>query len=216
MVKTQGRFIFMRLTHVFCLLAVSAGLASAQGVLNFATAAGGAGGTVNAPATNYFIPCCAGGYDPSIDGQRASGPMNMAQLYIGPAGTTDASLLTTNGVSGGPEVFRTGAQAGYVIGGTRTISGYAPGTTITVQVRAWFAVNGETSWGQASFRNRTSISGPSAPNLVQVVLGDPSGTVPNLVGSTGFIIPFFVPEPGTWALLALGSATLMLRIRRRN
>ncbi len=206
----------MRIFLVACLSAVGVALVSAQGVLNFATAAGGAGGTVTAPATNVFIPCCADGYDPSLDGQRAAGPLNRAQLYIGPAGTTDASLLTTNGVSGGPEMFRTGAQAGFVIGGTRTISGYAPGTTITVQVRAWFAVNGETSWDQASFRNRTGIFGGSAPNLVQVVLGDASGTVPNLVGATAFILPYYVPEPGTWALLALGSATLMLRIRRRK
>lgn len=190
---------------MFLLLVFSLGVtvAQAQGFLNFATAAGGPGGTVVAPGTN------------GLTNTRMSGTEFQAQLYIGPAGVLDASLLTTNGVGGSPVFFLTGPQAGFVMGGTRVISGYAAGTTITVQLRAWWTATGATSWEEPNSAFRTSLSGPGAPNLIQVTLGDGVGTTPNLVGMNSFIIPF-LPEPSAWALLALGAAAFATRFRRKR
>lgn len=177
----------------------------AQGTLNFATGAP----DVNAPATVYYW-----GPGPGLPPFAPAGPEHLAQLFIGQAGTTDASLLTTNGVNGGPVAFGTGAAAGYVIGGARTISGYPAGTTITVQVRAWYAGLGHTSWNAAPAALRTA-SGVGSPNLIQVTLRTAPTPPPNLVGLQPYIFGTLAPEPGAWALLAAGAAAFAFRFRRR-
>jgi hypothetical protein len=194
---------------IFLLVIFTLGLAGAQaqGLLNFATLSGGLGGAVNAPGSNF--------HSFTFPLARASGAAFLAQLYIGPAGITDGRLLTTNGVGGGPATFLTGAQAGYVLGGTRVISGYAAGTTITVQLRAWHAAEGD-SWENTSPFYRTGFRPDFvwAPNLIQLTLGDGVGVPPpNLVGMQGYVI-YSAPEPGTWALLGLGVAALLFCRRR--
>lgn len=175
--------------------------ALAQGTLNFAT------GTpnVNAPATVINFPNWPGPAAPS-------GPDFLAQLYIGPAGVGDATLLTTNGVGGAPVPF----NMGYVFGGARAINGMPGGTTITVQVRAWYAGSGHTSWESAPAAWRTGTSGPFSPNLIQVTLGMNPALPPDLVGLQPFFFGPLSPEPSTWALLVLGGAVFAFRLRRRR
>jgi hypothetical protein len=161
-------------TSLCAIILLLAAHAFGQGYLNFANIGGGPAGTVNAPITNCYVTPCV----------RASGSTVLAMLYIGPAGTTDESLLSTNGVEGPPSSFATGAQAGYFLGGKRIISGYNPGDTITVQVRYWIA-SASSNWeGALGFRDES--------NLIQVTLAGEPEQPPNLVGLMTFIMS---PEP---------------------
>jgi len=171
--------------------------ASAQGTLVFANFALASG--VDAPVTNAMV-------SPSV---RAAGSAFNAQLYVGAAGTANAALLNTNGVSGTPSAFQSGGGAGYFLGGSRDIAGFAPGSVITVQVRAWATAAG-ASWEAA---------GPNArgeSNLIQVPLG--GGTTPpsNLIGLQGFNVGgVIVPEPSSIALGLLGLGAIALFRRRK-
>lgn len=156
----------------------------AQGTVNFANLAPG----VDAPVRDANGQLCVG---------------CMAQLYVGPANTTDPSLLVTNGISGGPASFLPG-QPGYFQGGNRTLAGFPAGTTVTFQVRAWATASGP-SWNSALERGES--------NLIQVML---TGGSVNLVGLQPFSLSI-VPEPSPIALAALGLlATMVFGVRRRS
>ena len=165
--------------------------AYAQGNVNFANA----NASVNAPITN------------GVTGLRASGSEAFVQLYWGPAGTVDTSLLTTNGLVGGRISFNTGAQAGYFSGGSVIINGAAGGTAVTLQVRGWLAAGGAT-WEQAP----ASMRGSSAP--IQLTLGTPPATPPNMTGLQSFTIGV-IPEPSSIALGLLGLGAVALFRRRK-
>lgn len=137
------------------------------------------------PVTNYNT------------GFRIAGPAYQAQLYAGPAGIFNARLLTTNGISGTSAGFMTGAASGYFLGGTRTIEGYAAGTTVTLQVRVWATASGP-SFETAGERGES--------NLFQLMLGDAS-SVPNMVGLRAIIM---VPEPSTKAVAFIGVLAIMV------
>jgi hypothetical protein len=186
-----------KLLLLAALTLVSVG-AYAQGTVNFATLAGGAGGVVQAAGTNG-----------TGSGVLASGSAFMAQLYVGPAGSL-AATLTTNGVSGTASFFNTGAQAGYVTGGARTITGFNGGETISAQVRAWAVASG-SSWETATTRS------PLTTTVVQVVLASGINTPPNMVGLTGYNIDptVIVPEPSSIALGLLGLGAIALFRRRK-
>jgi len=162
-----------------------------QGTVNFANGAAG----VDAPITNGMVT-------PSV---RASGPTFQAQLYVGPAGSTQAAL-TTNGVSGVSAPLQTGASAGYFFGGARDIQGFAAGTVVTLQVRAW-ATSAGSSWETAGPLGR------GQGNLVQVSLGGGPIPTPNMTGIQGFIVG--VPEPSSIALGLLGLGAIALFRRRK-
>jgi hypothetical protein len=167
-----------------------------QGTVNFSNGAAG----VDAPVTNSsFVPF------------RRAGPESRAQLYVGPAGIANMWLLTTNGISGTPATFLSGGGAGYFLGSAREINGYPPGTTVTLQVRAWIAGAGD-SWETAALR---SAHGES--NLIQITLGGGTIPTPNMIGLHGFnMTPSIIPEPSSFALATLGLLTSMiLGLRRR-
>ena len=141
-----------------------------QGYVNFASAGAG----VNAPMTNWTSSgvCCPW--------QRASGNGFVAMLYIAPAGTGIRSAFSTNGVAGSPAAFLTGAQAGYFLGGTRAITGYSPGDTISAQVRMWNSYY--ASWESAMIGERGNTY------AIQVKLADTPAGASNLVGLRGAFI----------------------------
>jgi hypothetical protein len=166
-----------------------------QGTVNFANGAAG----VDAPVTNGIV-----GGPPFV---RADNRFR-AQLYAGPGGITDARLLTTNGISGTPATFLSGGGAGYFLGNARDIDGYPPGTTVTLQVRAWLIDSGsswETAWGRGE------------SNLIQITLGGGTIPTPNMVGLHGFIVPLGVPEPSSVALGLIGLLTIaVIGTKRRS
>lgn len=171
--------------------------AYAQGTLVAANAAPG----VDAPVFDNRAPNAP-------NTVRAAGSAFNAQLYIGPAGTSSASALSTNGVGGAPIPFQSGAAAGYFVGGARTIEGFASGSTITVQVRAWATAAGN-SWESAT-------GGRGESNLIQVTLGGGQTPAANLVGLTSFgLTGVVVPEPSSIALGLLGLGAIALFRRRK-
>jgi len=178
-------------------LIVTALGAYGQGTVNFANGAGGAV-PVDAPVTNAMV-------SPSV---RAAGPGFQAQLYVGPAGTANAALLTTNGVGGTPAILLSGASAGYFFGNARTIEGFAAGSVATLQVRAWATAGGATSYETASPNAR------GQSNLIQTSLGGGAIPTPNMVGLQGFSVGG-VPEPSSIALGLLGLGAIALFRRRK-
>jgi hypothetical protein len=153
----------------------------AQGTVNFANLAPG----VDAPVRDASGQLCVG---------------CMAQLYVGPANTTDPSLLV---ISGSPAQFLP-EQPGYFQGGNRTLAGFPAGTTVTFQVRAWATASG-SSWNSALERGES--------NLIQVTL---TGGSVNLVGLQPFSLSI-VPEPSSIAIAALGLLAIMFSgVRRRS
>jgi hypothetical protein len=157
---------------VFLVLLGAATVCFSQGTVNFANGAA----NVDAPITN-----------------RTFSPARV-QLYVGSAGISDAALLTTNGISGSPATLLSGGGAGYFLGNARDIDGYLPGTTVTLQVRAW-ATSFGSSW-------ETAGPGRGESNLIQVTLGGGLIPTPNMVGLRGFVFP--VPEPSSVALGLIG------------
>jgi hypothetical protein len=176
-------------------LMVAALGAYAQGTVNFANGASG----VDAPITNG-IP---GSPTPSV---RADNTFR-AQLYVGPAGTANQALLSTNGVSGTPATLLSGGGAGYFLGNARDITGFAPGSVVTLQVRAWSTSGGATSWESATglFRGES--------NLIQTGLGGGTIPTPNMLGLQGFVVG--IPEPSSIALGLLGLGAIVLFRRRK-
>ena len=179
------------LLAAFSLLAIGA---YAQGNVNFANVGVG----VNAPVTN------------GLTGAKATGSEAGVQLYWGPAGTADSSLLTTNGLTGGRVTsFLTGAQAGYFTGGSVIVNGAAGGTVVTLQVRGWLTSGGATSWETAAPNLR------GASSLIQFTLGTPPATAPNIAALQPFTIGTVVPEPSSIALGLLGLGAVALFRRRK-
>lgn len=167
--------------------------AFAQGTVNFNNSPGAVGGT-GAPVFD-------------VDGTtRLEGTAYWAQLFAGPDGSSLAAY-------GDPLNFRTGAGAGFFnttgVDTSRAIGTVAPGAVATIEVRAWEAAGG-TSYDQAlagGFKTGASAQFTVATGGA----GVPPSLPANLVGLTSFSL---VPEPSTYALLALGAAALFLRRRK--
>jgi hypothetical protein len=163
--------------------------AYAQGNVNFASIGVG----INAPTR-----------DGTAGNALAAGSGYAAMLYVGPAGAI-ASELSTNGVSGSPASYNTGAQAGYFTGSGRVITGFPGGTTVSLQIRAWSTATGN-SWETASVRGESTVK--------QFTLGTPPSPAPNMTVFNGETITL-IPEPSSIALGLLGLGALAL-IRRRK
>lgn len=165
----------------------------AQGTVNFNNSPSAVGGT-GAPVFD-------------IDGvTKLEGTAYWAQLY----GGVDASSLAPYG---DPLGFRTGAGAGFFnttgVDTSRAIGTVAPGAVATIVVKAWEAAGG-TSFEAAQAGGFKY--GESAPITVTTGgAGQPPSLPANLVGLTSFSL---VPEPSTYALLALGAAAMFLRRRK--
>jgi len=165
--------------------------AVAQGTLNFSNLPG----TVSPAGAPIF----------NVDGTtKLAGAGYLCAIYAGPSA---GSLVAI----GATLPFRTGAGAGFLdtsSGSARTVPTVAPGGTAFVQVKAWDSTF-------ATYDAALAAGGKyGASSVFQVVTGG-SGTPPslpsNLVGLTSFNL---VPEPATYALLALGAGALLIRRRK--
>jgi len=145
-----------------------------------------------------------------------SGTSYSAELWVG-ANAGSLAPATVNGTGAAViSTFRTGAAAGYFTTlGDVAVNGFAGGSSVTVQVRAWNNAGGTiTSWANATERGQ---SGTAVVTLGGA--GSPPSTAADLSGfGTGGATAFTItaaPEPSTIALGVLGMAGLVF-IRRRK
>jgi hypothetical protein len=131
----------------------------------------------------------------------------VAQLYYG----ADAGSLAAH--SAAPSRFRvsTTASPGTWAGGTRTLTGFTSGQTVTMQVRVWDAGNTSgtplTSWDQASVRNASSIFTYTVP-----AAGAPAN---HLLMDNLRAFTVVVPEPSVIGLGLIGVGALFMLRRRK-
>jgi hypothetical protein len=184
----------MKKLLVTAIALVAAASVYAQGTLVFANYFG----TTRASVTSA----------PETGAVLCTGPGYLADLYIAPAGTTDplSPLFKSAGLA---ELFKTGTGAGYFLGGVKTLAGQ-PAGMVAVQVRAWNAAAGATY--AAALLSPIGEIGMS--NVIPLELVVPPTPAKNLVGIQGFQL-HMVPEPGSFALAALGLASLVIFRRRR-
>jgi len=136
----------------------------------------------------------------TYSGPTLEGPQWVAQLFGGPLGTADASLVALTPTT----TFRTGLAAGFINGVVVTVPGIGEGSRARLQMRVFD--NTVASTYATSLNRGASLSFDSQP------LGGVAPP-PNMVGLTAFNVAV-VPEPSTIALGALG--TLFFLIRRRK
>jgi hypothetical protein len=177
-------------------LALSVGV-SAQGLINFNNAASAIG-----TAAPVF----------DVDGTtKLEGSAYWVQLYAGPTADSLAAwgpaLNFRTGAGAG--IFNTTTSAANPTGSARTVGSVAPGDVAQVVVRAWEAAGG-TSF-EAAVASGAKFGGSSVLSITTGGAGEPPTLPANLVGLTSFSL---VPEPSTYALLALGAAALFLRRRK--
>ena len=180
------------LIAVGCMVATVGALAQAQ--VNFANIV--LPNVVNAPV-----------YD--VDGTtKLAGSDYMAQLYVGTAADSLSPV-------GSPVEFKTGAGAGYFLGGTVTLP-VDWGTTIYAQVRAWYTGGGTLTSYEAANKPGGKVG---ESNILTIQLPPPATPPPlpvNLVGLESFSLHQVqvIPEPSTIALGLLGAAAFLLRRRK--
>jgi len=144
---------------------------------------------------------------------RLAGAGYTAQLFAAPgSGQPESSLQPATPTT----TFRTGAAAGFVAGVTATLAG-VPGDApvATLQLRVWDNLGGTvTTWAQAE---ALWLSGQLAAGKSQLfdvnAIGGIFNVPPNLLGLRSFNI-YYIPEPGTLALLGLGALGLMIFRRK--
>jgi hypothetical protein len=133
------------------------------------------------------------------DGTTLAGSDVLGQWYVG---TPGGSLVA----QGAPVAF---ISNGIVSAGTVTVAGIAAGAQADVQLRSWLAASGATY--EAALANPAGETGLS--NVTTITLGG-GVTTPAFVSGLTPTTMALVPEPSTWALMALGLGALALRRRK--
>jgi len=163
----------------------------AQGLIDFRNRITG---TIDAPV-----------YQNSVGGTLLAGANFVANLWYG----TSAGSLAP--ITDAASPFRTGTGAGYWNAGTdstRVLPGILAGSTVFLQVRVWDSAMGATyalakaaggAWGDSN--TFSVVAGGGSPPTAPTALG----------GMTAFAL---VPEPSTYALMALGACALLFRRRK--
>lgn len=186
-------------TTVIAVLSVLASVSAfAQGSFIFGNASSAVGGT-GAPIG--FLGDQRAGAPAGGPVDRVAGNQWLAQAIV--ANAPVASTI---------QPFRTGGAAGFLVNQNTVLSGVAGGSTVQIQIAAWWS-----GWG-ADYATALAASGNmggvgiSAPVTVQ--LQEPPNAPLGLAGLQGFSIPAIVPEPGIASLGLLGAAVIFLRRKK--
>jgi hypothetical protein len=182
------------LTVVLALVIVSTGWS--QGTVNFAN---------SVTFTTLADRLVRGPNGTPLVGSDLSQPATyVAQLYYG----ENVGSLQAHTAS--PARFRPGTSGpGLWLGGTRTLTGFAPGTTLTLEVRAWDMRTGAT-WDVAGIGGR-GRSGTFTYTIPFDPLSPPAAYF--MEGFRAFTVG--VPEPAPLLLLGAAVPALWLVMRRR-
>jgi hypothetical protein len=160
------------------------------------------------------IPVNAPVFD--AQGVPLAGPGYLAELWGGVTADSLAPLVLID--QGGNRLFKTFASSGYVVpadGGMLAVTSVPPYGWAWLQMRAWDAQLGASYEGVAAL----GIGGYGESSLFYAQGGNPFDQFPEpgrLVGLESFSLRPVVPEPSTWAVLALGGMALWRTIRRRS
>ena len=129
-------------------------------------------------------------------------------------GTAEGAINNSAGTAGFSSI------AGIFNGGVLTLPGTATGDRPWITIRVWDTKGATvTSWSQVMASTSPIAMGEYTWQLGSG-LGGPNTGAPDSPPSalTGFVAPtlsyYVVPEPATYALLALGAAALFLRRRK--
>lgn len=143
-----------------------------------------------------------------------AGPNYLAQILGLPgANQGEESLIPQSATTS----FRTGTGAGNLAGTTATLATIPKDATVaTLQLVAWDNSSGlYPTWSPAlvaAWEAGSVAAGKSIPLNVQSIGGD--FNAPPNIPFTSFNI-YFIPEPGSFALLGLGAAALLIFRRRK-
>jgi len=178
----------------FLVLLAGATVAMAQGTVNFAN-------NVAFSTTADRLVRDTDNTTLLVGSALADAPTYVAQLYYG----ANAGSLTAH--TAAPARFRPGTSGpGIWLGGTRTLTGFAPGTTLTLQVRAWDMRTGAT-WDAAGIRGESTAFQYTIP---LDPLSPPGAYF--IEGMRGFSL---VPEPSVIGLGLIGVGALFMLRRRK-
>ena len=137
---------------------------------------------------------------PLVGSDLSDPPSYVAQLYYGANAGSLQALTTT------PARFRPGTSGpGMWLGGTRTLTGFAPGTTLTLEVRMWDMRTGVT-YDVAAYRGQ---SGTFTYTIPLDPLSPPSAYF--MENFRGFAL---VPEPASILLLGAAVPVFWVAMRR--
>lgn len=157
-----------------------------------------------AQGTVTFANAGAGFTRPVVDvnGTPLAGSTFVAQLY---AGATSGSLVPVGATT--PFLVN-----GFFNGGVRTVTDVAPGASAFFQVAAWEAAAG-SDWQEAYNSGGQATISAEFSNLTGGVGTPPTppGALSNMPAGMQLEV---IPEPSTFALLALGAAAMLLRRRK--
>ncbi len=121
-------------------------------------------------------------------------------------------VITTPGLFNGGTVY--------------ALPGSEPGQSVFLKIAAWYNSGGTTPrlaregpctpgithYGESAVVQTTALGPTAGPGTV--VFQGPSGTNPNRAKPFEFQIGVLCPEPSTWAILAVGLGTVLLRQRK--
>jgi hypothetical protein len=134
----------------------------------------------------------------------------VAQLYYGAPGAAESTLQP---VSSPVSNFRaaTTTNPGTWSGGTRTLTGFAEGAAVQLQVRVWNTADG-TDYTTAFGKNNGLFTGKSNPFAYTVPAAGSPPAAYLMTGFQGFSVA--VPEPSVIVLGILGAGVFLLRRRK--
>jgi hypothetical protein len=183
--QNNSRTTMKKLVAVIGMLAVGA-VAYGQGTVNFVN--GWPGGS--APVSQF-----GGALVPVGNGFTAQLLAGASADSLTPAGTDSMNWVA-------PGIFN---------GGIKEIATVAPGSSAWLKVQVWENQGGTIASYAAAAAAGAQFGESLAWQSANLGGGTPPAAPPTLVGMTSFSL---VPEPSTYALLALGAAALFLRRRK--